>query len=147
MTGRINTPSLHITLKYHRSVLIYGIIWMYTFPSGNILTFVRSWNKVPQYTSLCVRNAFNSLAFGWQHSMAYYCTNTRTLKVLMTHQLMYRDTLWHNYTNVRTFLYGKVFTRRTPYGNTVGYYWRTICIDGGFILSVIFLLLIYLKYY
>ena len=46
-----------------------------------------------------------------------------------------------------TSLDGKVFICRTPYGNTVQYYWRTICSDGEFILSVTFLVIIYLKDY
>ena len=40
---------------------------------------------------------------------------------------------------------GKVFISRMPYGYTVRYYLRTECSDGEFILSVTFLVLIYLK--
>ena len=62
----------------------------------------------------------------WRLSLAYYLPNDRTLNVLLTYQTVYRDTLLHNSTNVRPFPDGKVLTCRTPYGNTVQYYWLGI---------------------
>ena len=79
--------------------------------------------------------------------MEYSCRNAMTLMVLLTHKLVYCGTLWHNRTNFRLFPDGKLFTRRTPYVNTIQYYWRLIFRDGEFILSVTFLILIYLKDY
>ena len=83
----------------------------------------------------------------WRISMAYYCTNARTLKLLLTHQLVYRDTLWHNRTNIRLFPDGEVFTHIMPYINTIQCYWRVICSAREFILSITFIILIYLKDY
>ena len=62
----------------------------------------------------------------WRLSLANYLPNDMTLKVFLTHQTVYRDTLWHDSTNVSPFSDGKVLTCRTPYGNTVQYYWRGI---------------------
>ena len=83
----------------------------------------------------------------WIRSMAYSCPNDRKLKVFVTHQLVYCDTLLHDHTNLRIFSDGKVFNRRMSYISTVRWYWSVICSDREFILSVTFLVLIYLKYY
>ena len=79
--------------------------------------------------------------------MEYYCNNAKILNILMTHKPVYCDTLWHNIKNVRIFPDGELFTRRMPYINTVRFYLRVICSDREFILSVTFLILIYLKEY
>ena len=55
--------------------------------------------------------------------------------------------LWHDCTNVRTFPDEKVITLIMPCISTVQYYWRRICSDGKFILSVAFITLIYLNDY
>ena len=58
----------------------------------------------------------------WVRSLEYYCPNARTLKVFLTHQIVYCDTLWHNRTNVRILPDGKELTCRMPYRNTVRCY-------------------------
>ena len=83
----------------------------------------------------------------WRRYMAYYRPNAITLNVFLTHQLVYRDTLWHNCTNVIIFPDGKLFTSIMLYINIVRYYWRVICSDREFILSVNFIIHIYLKDY
>ena len=95
-----------------------------------------AWNMARSGEIICIVYAyFVRTQFGvnwciymkiWRNSLTYYLPNERTLKVLLTHQTVYRDTLWHNSTNVRPFPDGKVLTFRTPYGNTVQYYWLEI---------------------
>ena len=79
--------------------------------------------------------------------MEYCRPNDRTLKLFLTHQAMYLDTLWHDCTNVRIFLDGKLFTRIMPYVNTAQCHWRLMCCDRESILSVTFLIIIYIKDY
>ena len=62
----------------------------------------------------------------WRHSLVYYCPNSRTWKLLLPYNTIYCDILWKNRKNVRPLPDGKVFTCRTPYGNTVRYYWRSV---------------------
>ena len=74
----------------------------------------------------------------WGRYIEYYCLNVRKLKVLLTHQIMYCDTLQNFCRNARILPDGKVFIIRIPYINTVWFYWRVICSDGEFIPSVTF---------
>ena len=72
---------------------------------------------------------------------------TRTLNTFVAYLFECQGFSRHDCTNFRRFLDGKVLTHRMPYIDTVLYYWRKICIDEEFILSVTFLTLIYLKDY
>ena len=83
----------------------------------------------------------------WRRSMAYYNPSARKLKLLLTHHLLYCDTLWNDRKNVIISPDGRLFTCRMPYINTMWCYWRVICSDREFILYVTFLIIIYLKYY
>ena len=55
--------SLHIFRQYYHTVLMYGILQLNTFPSGNILRFVRSFHEMDWYTYKSVTNAFSGLTF------------------------------------------------------------------------------------
>ena len=94
------------------------------------------------YTIWCQLTHFHER---WRHSMSYYCPNSSTLKLFLTHHLVYHDTLWHNCTNVRISPDEKVFTHRMLYTNTARFYWRLICSDREFILPATFFILVYLK--
>ena len=58
----------------------------------------------------------------WRHPLAYYRPNDRTLKVFLTNQTVYHETLWNCCTNVRILPDGEIFTRRTMYGNILHLY-------------------------
>ena len=81
----------------------------------------------------------------WRCFMEYYFPNSRRLKVLLTHQLVYWNTLWHDHINVRILPDRKVFTCRMLYIDNIKCYWREICSGVGYILSVTFIILIYLN--
>ena len=67
--------------------------------------------------------------------------------VFITYHIVYHDTLWHYRKNVRIFPDGKVFTRKIPYINNVRCYWRVICSDKEIIITVNFIIRVYLKDY
>ena len=83
----------------------------------------------------------------WRPSMECFHPNASELKAFLTHKLVYCGTLFHDRTNVRIFPDGKVFIHIIPYINTERWYLRVICRGGVFILSVTFLIIIYLKDY
>ena len=72
---------------------------------------------------------------------------TRILKVFLTHQPMYHDTLWHDRTNVSPFPDDKVLTRRMPYSYNLWYYWMTILQWRGIYTVCHISFLVYIKHY
>ena len=63
MTDRINCLSLHTFCQLYHTVLMYGILQLNTFQSGNFLIFVRSCHDMAWHTYKCVTNAINGLEF------------------------------------------------------------------------------------